>query len=53
MKMRWAILLLLPLIGGCAAEPFVREPLPVLRHPDAKSPALRLRANRGRSVYLG
>jgi hypothetical protein len=34
MKMRWAILLLLPLVGGCAGEPFVREPLPVLNHPD-------------------
>jgi len=34
MKRRWAILLLLPLIGGCAGEPFVREPLPVQHHPD-------------------
>ena len=32
--MRWAILLLVPLIGGCAGEPFVREPLPVEHNPD-------------------
>ena len=37
MKIHWTILLLLPLIGGCAGEPFVREPLPVLHHPDPKA----------------
>jgi hypothetical protein len=37
MKMRWTILLLLPLVAGCAGEPFVREPLPVLHHPDPKA----------------
>jgi len=37
MRIRWAILLLVPLIGGCAGEPFIREPLPVVRHPDSNA----------------
>jgi hypothetical protein len=34
MKMPWAMLALLPLIGGCAGEPFAAEPLPLLNHPN-------------------